>query len=236
MLVDRWKKVNQSQDNPFLDTNHHHHQTFRLTLLSYGLFFASSVLYVYLSFIQWEYEKEVEYIPSDVLAADDGDAWVEWGYQDDFVFQTPISKTWISEYTMVYFSAALGFVLAGCVDFYQWRDLFGILMILAASFGLASACYGDSNASLSTQLNVVSVHLWLLDALTVIVCQRMHLLGCKKIWFRMASVIFVIGTLLDAVLSWFYLLRNPNRVGIPVAISGMIAASFWMVAATIYIS
>lgn len=73
-------------------------------LLSHGLFFVASVLYVGLAVNQWQYEREVRDYPASVLEADDEDpAWDRYGYEDDYVIFTPYTKQWISEYVVLYF-------------------------------------------------------------------------------------------------------------------------------------
>jgi hypothetical protein len=212
---------------------HLDHRTFGLILLSNGLFFIASALYIYLAIIAWDYEKEVEDFPEEVLQADDTYTWNEWGYEDDYVFQNPITKTWVSEYAIIYFSAALGFVIAGVIDFFLWRSLFSVLMIMAASFGLASACYSDTNTTKAVNLNAVSVHLWLFGAFAVIFDQGP--LGKFKIWMQIADASFVIATFMDVVFSWTYILNDPIRVGIPQSIGEIFVACLWLVTATIYL-
>jgi hypothetical protein len=223
----------------------------------------------------WQYEKEVADYPDYILHADDDATWVEYGYEDDYVFFTPRTKTWISEYAVLYFAASLGFVLAGLIDWYLWRDALSSVMILAAAFGLASASVADrDDETTSIWLNFVSVHLWLGDALAVLAHQRRQqqqdrfwlLMGGGEgggtttisrrspsqlqqqqqqqrqqlqqlqSWLRLANGCFVTGTFLDVMLSWFYVLRDPARVGLFLAGTEITAAGFWMVTATIYLA
>jgi hypothetical protein len=211
----------------------------------------ASVLYLYLSILQYQYERMVRDYPITVLAADDDVTWTEYNgdYEDDYVLQAPLTKRWISEYTVVYFSAAMCFLIAGIVDWYQWRDYcFSGLMIGAAGFGLASACYGETNVTLSKQLNVVSVHLWLVDAVVLLCTTNRRRYGPVRSIFqpvlRIAALFLVVATVLDVVLSWLYLVsvwrHHPAdiklRVGIPLTITEIIAAAFWLIAAILYVT
>jgi hypothetical protein len=240
-------------------------------LLSHGLFFVASVLYVSLAVNQWRYEREVRDYPASVLDADDEDpAWDQYGYEDDYVIFTPYTKRWISEYAVLYFSASLGFVLAGLVDLYRWRcDALSLVMIMAATMGLAAASVAEDDETLSNWLSFCSVHLWLLDAVALIVAQhRRHGQGqgnpperfflggdvaggrntagdgdgmtTKKVrlqtWLRLASASFVVGTLMDVIISWFYVIRDVRgRVGLLLAAAEIVAAVFWTIAATIFL-
>jgi hypothetical protein len=88
------------------------------------------------------------------------------------------------------------------------------------------------------------VHIWLLDALALLVWHRSRY-GRSNVWLRWALVVaatsFVIGTFMDVVLSWFYIVAviqnradSIVRVGINLAVTELVAAGFWMVAATIF--
>jgi hypothetical protein len=244
-------------------------------LLSHGLFFVASVLYVALAANQWRYEREVRDYPASVLDADDEDpVWDQYGYEDDYVIFTPYTKRWISEYAVLYFSASLGFVLAGLVDLYRWRcDALSLVMIMAATMGLAAASVAEDDETLSNRLSFCSVHLWLLDAVALVMAQhRRHGLGQgdpqerfflggagngvnttgggdgrttnRPIQQRqqvrletcLASASFVVGTLMDVIISWFYVIRDVRgRVGLPLAAAEIVAAVFWTIAATIFL-
>lgn len=207
--------------------------SFLFTLVSNSFFFMASVLYLYLSINNFWYEQQVKDLPISVLEAEDDEVWEEWDYEDDYIFQTKGAGIWVSEYTIVYVSAAMCFVFAGIVDLIHWRSMVNVLMILAADFGAAAAVYSETNPKTSHVLHMISVHLWLLEAFTVF--YNRSFFGTLKVWLRLGDTCFVIGTFMDVVLSWFYLFKHELRGGLPLAHSEIASACFWMIAASTYL-
>lgn len=150
-------------------------------------------------------------------------------------------------------------------------------MILAATMGLAAASVAEpDDVTLSHWLSFCSVHLWLLDAVVLVLAQhrrhgqgqgnpqeRFFLGGTGdsgrntagrgdgrtinspiqqrqqvrlQTWLRLASASFVVGTLMDVIISWFYVIRDVRgRVGLPLAAAEIVATVFWTIAATIFL-
>jgi hypothetical protein len=237
--LDKKKEEEEEEEtfnNPFLGQ---YKVSFPLTLVSHGIFLISSGLYLYLSTINVEYQQEIQNFTDDALMADDIATWHANGYQDDYIWQTPIRKVWVSEYTVVYFLAALGFCISGVVDLYQWRTFYSVLMIAAAAFGLASAIYTDVNPHRSIWLNSCSLHLWALDAIAVLIWFNRGSYGNSKVlqWsLCVADVTFVMGTVIGLAMSWYYLIVEPIRAGMTTAGVEVFAALCWLVTATIYVT
>lgn len=204
--------------------------SFFLTLISNLLFLIASILYLYLAILGLWYEEQVKDYPDGVLEADDDASWVYWGFEDDYVLKTPITKTWITRYQVIYFFAALGFVISGLVDLYHWRSVYALIMIFAGGFGVASAVYVEEDEDLSNKLNMVSVHLWLLEAFTIYYSRDFF--GGLKTLLRIGDCFFIVGTLMDVVLSWFY---HTRRGSVSISIAEITAACCWMIPALIYL-
>lgn len=207
-------------------------RSFLFILSSNLFFFVASVLYLYVAINNFWYEQQVKDIPLHVLEVDDDELWDEWGFEDDYIFQTK-AGIWVSEYTIVYVSAAVCFVFAGIIDLIHWKSMVNVLMILAADFGAAAAVYAEINPRVSHILYMISVHLWLLEAFTVF--YNRSFFGTIKLWLRLGDTCFVIGTFMDVILSWFYVSKSLYRGGLPLAHSEIAAACFWLIAATIYL-
>lgn len=97
-------------------------------------------------------------------------------YDDDYVFRVKIGKnsingmdvySHVSRYQILYFFAATCFVLVGIFDLIIERHAFHVLMILAGVFGVVSSVYVEDNLRLSNICNCVSVHFFLLEAVTL---------------------------------------------------------------------
>ena len=91
-----------------------------------------------------------------------------YGFDDDYLFDADPSEAevWVSQYQVIYFFAALCFLLTGFLELYIERHVFHVLMILAGAFGMASAIFVESDVMLSNIFNAVSVHLYLLEGLS----------------------------------------------------------------------
>lgn len=208
-------------------------------LLSHLLFLLASILYTYLATLSWAYEHKVKDLPVEVLDTDDDGAWSYWGYTDDYLFALPNTVKedeegiWISKYQLVYLFAALGFVLSGVVDWTMDKSWYSCLMIVAAGFGVASAVVLEYFPVISNYLNMVSVHLWLLEAFTI---TSLHGRSGMSSLVRLGDGCFLVGTLMDVVLSWVLIRRHRYRAGTLLALFEMVAACFWLLAALVYVA
>jgi hypothetical protein len=98
-----------------------------------------------------------------VAAADDDYSWEGYEYGGtDFVFQA--GNSCVSPAQIVQAIAALSFVITGFIDLFAFQVSWGIFFILAGAFGLVSSFLLEEDEHLSKVFNLVSVHLFLLDA------------------------------------------------------------------------
>lgn len=135
---------------------------FCLTLSSNIWFLIGSVFYVWLAVIDLQWEKAVVDVPDWVKNADDDYSWADYPIEDDYVFQA--GSSWVSEAQIVYAIAALSFVFTGFIDLFAAPGILGIFFILAGIFGFVSAILMENNYHLSNVFNLVSVHLFLIEA------------------------------------------------------------------------
>jgi len=202
-------------------------------------------------------------IPQNVTIADDDNTWYEWYntsayYDDDSYFwqpkianaNLPGYESYVSRYMILYFFAALGFVITGVIELLQDRKctigtrVIYYLMILAALCGWISAILTNRNAFWSNFFNLLSCTLWALDGITI-VGQRFRGISeaddyedgvrfcCMSIkaWFWIADISFLLGTLGDAITSWIYIF---DVDGFEMQITQVFDASMWLLCAIIY--
>ena len=202
---------------------------FILTLVSNIFFLISSILYVSVAVVDLQWEENIKGIPAYVLEADDDSTWEPYYFGDDYVFKTPNSDIWVSRYQILYFSAAFGFILVGIVDSFHYPWFLGAFMILAGCFGVVSAMLVEEDEDLSLIFNMVSVHLFCIEAF-FLYCKH-SFFGALKIVMGIADLFFIIGTLVDVVLSYLYWAERSN---IRVARVAIFSACCWLVTGIIY--
>lgn len=219
---------------------------FWFALTSNLIFLLGSCLYLVLAVesLEW-YQYIYDYnVPKYVVDADDDWTWNDWYYnmtnynetddrspwEDDYVFQVKDDDvdSWVTRYMMFYFAAAFCFLLTGLLDFIRERHWFHLIMILAASFGIASSMLIVKDERLALIFNAVSVHLFALEALFLLVHQGAQ---CR-IALMVANLFFFIGTVMDVVLSYFYVYDQDR---LPHGRSSVAAAFFWLACAFTYV-
>lgn len=200
---------------------------YRMTMASSVWFMIASVMYLWLAIITFQYYDQLKGVPAWVQAADDDYSW--YGYwEDDYVFQA--KGQWVSRYMIVYFIAALGYVFTGILDFIKEPGFVGILFILAGGFGLASAICTDVNERLAVIFNMISVHLFMLEAIGLLF--RRSFFGGVEIWLRTSDSFFLIGSLIDVAISYTLLFDAFN---LTLAVLGIVASCLWVCTALIYV-
>lgn len=200
---------------------------YRYTLASNIWFLIASILYVWLAVITFQYYDMLNAVPSWVLAADDDYSWIGY-WDDDYVFQA--GSQWVSRYTIVYFVAAMGFVITGLIDFIKWPSILAFIFILAGGFGVASAICTDVNPRLSNIFNSVSVHMFMIEAIGLLF--RRSFFGGVELWLRLSDSFFLIGSLMDVAISYTAIF---NVFNMTLAVLGIVAACLWVLTALIYI-
>lgn len=207
-------------------------ESFCVAILSNLLFILGSILYLIMSVEDLSWWKYALKVPDEVLEAEDDWTWYAWynvtevdAWEDDYVFAVN-NEHWVTRYMMLYFSAALSFLATGFLDWWNYREWFSVIMIIAAIFGIVSSFFVVENERLSIIFNSVSVHLFALEAITII-CTRQT----KKYWLYTGDVLFLAGTVIDVVLSYFHVM---DSFGVPHARSSIAAAFFWLACSVAY--
>mmetsp|Transcript_10294 Transcript_10294/g.24538 ORF Transcript_10294/g.24538 Transcript_10294/m.24538 type:complete len:404 (-) Transcript_10294:246-1457(-) len=179
-------------------------------------------------------------------------------FEDDVVWRPRIANPnteylegSVTKYMMVYFVAASGFLITGAIEVVLARNaklfyrMLYYLMILAAAFGVVSAILTNKNPLWSNITNCISCNLWALEGI-VIVYQRIQgtsdaddyeeyarILGISVTsWFYLADFSFMIGTVGDAVASYFYIFEYDNWM---MGISAVVFACFWLICSIVYL-
>ena len=110
------------------------------------------------------------------------------------------SGWWLGRYTVVYFSASFCFVLSGLADFFWEKHFLNIFMFLGGLFGCISAIYLSNNDIASSIFDIISVHLFLLEAIKMIY-EEDSLAEYSPRWMKLSLVLadteFLLGALLD---------------------------------------
>ena len=127
---------------------------------------------------------------------------------DDYVFMIGKTGIWVSQYTVLYFFAALSFVFTGILELANHKKPFHVLMILAGLFGVASAVFNDEDIRVSIILDAVSVHLYLLEGVGLLLNNRYKELEEEGPWARrlytFADSQFLLGAILDVIVSMHF--------------------------------
>jgi hypothetical protein len=171
---------------------------------------------------------------------------------DDYYLFATKSGVWVSRYQIVYFVAALCFVLSGGLDFIHkpWWIL-SLIFILAGICGLVSAMLVEEYEYLSEVFNSISVHLFMVEAVGLFLHHRHAEIlakdGATATWpkqqqvlmsrlhclVRWGDVSFITGTCMDVILSYSYV-RGTGET-IPISIVGVVSANLWLLCSLIYL-
>jgi hypothetical protein len=193
-------------------------------------------------------------IPQNVLEGNDStggealSAWYESTFwkdrdnTDDYIFQVIVGREGsnVSQIMAISFSASFCFLLTGlldgcCLSTPRRRRLaccvvYGA-MILASAFGIASACLLEKDKDLSVIFDMVSVHLFFIQAISLLLgCGSDNAHGCGRLTI-LAHLFFVLGTVGDVTLSYFYLFEQFEVWHSYMSIG---SSSSWCLAALIY--
>jgi uncharacterized membrane protein HdeD (DUF308 family) len=192
----------------------------------------------------WQYYNDTDAMDDVVLNATDDTTLMEWYNnsfypQDDVVFQVNANKetTIVNQYMILYFLAAMGFVLTGILEFWlsttvTKRMLYGIF-IVAAIFGVVSSMLVVANELMSSVFNVVSVHLFAVEAVSIMIHQfRRQSSSSGNLVLLIGHLSLVIGTVMDVVLSYYFVLNQATLNHVYV---GVAAACFWLLCSLIYL-
>lgn len=123
-----------------------------------------------------------------------------------------VSPSWVATCL-----GALGFVVVGCVDFYNTQKAIHVFLILAGIFGVIAAAASDSNPKASLACNLLSAHLFLVESVQWIWghCMRTKLdkndsRQYSLMTAELGDFLFFLGALIDVFLSYFYLSNNKD--------------------------
>lgn len=223
---------------------------FAVEHVSNFFFLLASSLYVALAFQHLHYEQKVDtyhqknsLIPQKVLYAEDDYSWGLWLNETGYYYDDVYTNTWTDDtfasfgnvdtsyYQALYFSAATCYVINGLLSLVLEPGLLAVVLIVAGSFGVASACLIESNLRLAIIFNSVSVHLFLLDAIGMF-CTRSSVASKALKWFiRFGGLCWIIGTSMDVAFSYVYLSTESPPLGVVFAAIG--AAFLWLTSAIV---
>ena len=128
-----------------------------------------------LSVLDYKWAQELLSLPTWVMTADD-DATLytyiaendDHIYADDYVPNLQMNGAPVSQYQLIYLAGSLCFTISGSLDVISEQSLWPSFRLLAGAFGVASAVYISGNDfELSNVLNLVSVHCYVVDSLTM---------------------------------------------------------------------
>ena len=206
---------------------------FRMVLSINIFFLTGSVLYVWLTVLDYYWAVDTKDIPDHLLEVDDDYTWyeVQWEYglEDDYVFDIN-ENVWVSQAMIVYTCAALCFVVTGVLDFFYHPSFLAITFILAGVFGLFSALGVEANEDLSNIFNLISVHLFFFEAVQILRI-RNSFRGVKN-WFRLADGMFVVATLTDVIVGYILVFGDLSPA---LSATGIASASLWLGCSIIYL-
>merc|ERR1712174_160098 len=154
---------------------------------------------------------------------------------DDYIFavQHQGVDVYVSQFMIIYFCAALCFILSGLLDFIRRPGILGFILVLAGSFGMASACLVEKDERLATIFNSVSVHLFLTEAIGLFFQNtRRSTVGKRMRYFlSVGDFSWVLGAFIDVFLSYFHLGNNFN---LGLSKLGIFAACLWLLFSLIH--
>lgn len=217
-----------------------HGRDFWFEITSNTFFLLGSCLYIWVGAMYMAYEKEILQIPRNISQADDDYTFSfiynYSSYSDDYIIIDEDRDIWISRYQTVYFFSALCFVITGILECFNrnsgWlNSILAILFIMAGCFGVLSAIFTEENDSLSAISNSVSVHLFLLEAIGLAYRHSSSMNLTMKRFLYFGDFCFVVGSMMDIVLSYFWVFDN---LSYELSKLFIIAASLWLVCAIIY--
>lgn len=128
-----------------------------------------------LSVLDYKWAQELLSLPTWVMTADD-DATLytyiaendDHIYADDYVPNLQMNGAPVSQYQLIYLAGSLCFTVSGSLDVISEQSLWPSFRLLAGAFGVASAVYISGNDfELSNVFNLVSVHCYVVDSLTM---------------------------------------------------------------------
>jgi MFS family permease len=133
---------------------------------------------------------------------------------------------------MLYFCAALGFLVTGILMVYIsrghfWSMIFYGVMILAALFGIAASCFVNKDPAIESIHDKGKKHHRASEINVMDSCLGLPMIA----WMAMGDISFFLGTSGDVVLSYFYLVKQDY---LEHAVASVITASFWLLSALIY--
>lgn len=104
--------------------------------------------------------------------------------------------------------------------------------LLSGTFGFVSAIFLESDEHLSNVFNVVSVQLYLLEALLLLTRRQAFYAARLVFWIRLADICFTLGAVMDVAVGYAFLYNtNLRLVRVDVA-----AQVFWLVCAVIWLA
>jgi len=188
-------------------------------------------------------------IPSDILnlLIRDNITAYDWiynnsfPYEDDYVHIDEDKFVYISKSQIVYFFAALCFIITGVLDCFNrypgwFNSLVAVGYIMAGVFGVISAMFETDNMYYSALFNSISVHLFLLEAIGLAIRHSKAMSRTMKLYLWFGDVTFFVGSLMDVVLSYHWVINTFSIRNYRFAVLHAVAACFWLSCAVVYLT
>ncbi|KAL3784731.1 hypothetical protein ACHAW5_001598 [Stephanodiscus triporus] len=211
------------------------------------LFLVGSTFYMVLSVEDYKYAKELLSLPTYVMTADDDATFYSYiaenddhNYEDDYVPGMQMNGAPVSTYQIFFLVGSLCFAIAGMLDIINERDLWHSFRLLAGVFGVASAVYiSGIDFHLSNIFNLVSVHFYLLDSLTMLRHDRCCAVTMEsgkwtKRYLLFGDLAYFSGSVIDVVCAYLWVFDNTSDWDVTLTIFENFGSALWIICALIY--
>lgn len=224
-----------------------------MNLTSTLLFTLGSMFYMILSFEDYKWSQELQSLPmwSKVFQATgavstDALFATEWGHfhhaakHSHSVSILHWMDTPVTRYQIVLLLGSLCFSTAGLLDIITKRNMWYSFRVLAGIFGVSSAIYvSGSDFHLYNVCNLVSVHCFLLDALTMLRhdVQYSHSEETVKqscIYLLLGDIAYLSGTLIELVLAYLWVFDGTSDWNASATIFALIGSALWLIGSILF--
>ena len=154
------------------------------------------------------------------------------------------------KFVRLYICASLAFVAVGIFDWMVVQKLYPILFVVAGIFGFISALFVTRNVRYSIIFNAVSIHFFFLEAIAIVWHRVKSLQGSQgegsagdkerassgvcTASLVFADLSFFVGSMIELVVSYYYLFDSWADYNIALQSSNVAAQSLWVVCSMVY--
>jgi len=211
------------------------------------LFIVGSAFYMVVSVEDYKWAQELLSLPTWVMTADDDVTFYSYiaenddhNYADDYIPNMQMKGAPVSQYQIIFLVGSLCFAVSGLMDIINERDLWHSFRLLAGVFGVASAVYiSGYDFHLSNIFNLVSVHCYLLDSLTMFRHDRCCAVTMEAgKWTNKHLLIgdfaYFSGSVIDVVCAYLWVFDSTSDWDVTLTIFALIGSILWLICAVIY--